>query len=133
LYSTSYKVCMEAMITIKMNQQSQLNGGSSKKCNRESRQQHGRPQDRRKTGQGEKGSRDAENKWSSNSPSGSHGVPLKTTRYVVRKTAPSAGRSTGPPTLPPTPSSRPSGKRNARSPSMTRSSPGSSTGVRIFG
>jgi len=67
------------------------------------------------------------------SPSGSHGVPLNTTRYVVRNSAPSAGSNTGPPILLPMPSSLPSGSRYALKFSMTISSPARSVGVRILG
>lgn len=66
-------------------------------------------------------------------PSGSWGMPLKMMRYVVRKSAPSAGRMWGPPRRPPVASSLPSGSRSTRSPSETTSSPGSSAGRRIFG
>lgn len=68
-----------------------------------------------------------------NLPSGSWGMPLKMMRYVVRKSAPSAGRMCGPPSRPPVASSLPSGSRSTLSPSVTNSSPGSSAGRRILG
>lgn len=72
-------------------------------------------------------------KGSEGSPSGSVGIPVKMTRYVVRKTAPSAGSSAGPPAPPPAPSSRPSGSRYTRKPSRTHSSPGNRRGRSSLG
>lgn len=66
------------------------------------------------------------------SPSGSTGVPLKISLYVVRKMAPSAGSRGGPP-ISPVASSRPSGTRWTRMASITSSSPGSSVGLSNLG
>lgn len=66
------------------------------------------------------------------SPSGSVGVPLKMSRYVVRNTAPSAGSKGGPP-ISPVASSRPSGTKWTRMASITSSSPGNSNGLSSLG